>query len=318
MYGPSGGKIEYISLDEVSQDTCVVGLRFMELWFVMAIIVALFWGSSGVFAKASTSRLGVLRVAVIIAVVEAPMYTMAFLMFRTPGPISAADGVLAASSCLIGICGYLCYFESIMEGQVSIVGTISAAYPVLTVIGAMVLLSETMTLVQIGGVAAIIGGVIALSYERNPGSKTAISRRSIIFAMLAFFLWGAWSLTSKMAVDRIGAGNLFGFYVISSLTAPVMYAWFRRMRPCPLRGTDPSRTAWFIGGIALLLNVLGAFVYTYALAEGNASLVGPTSSAYPIVTVVLAIAVLKERIDALHALALGCVLLGLVLVGIAL
>lgn len=288
----------------------------MELWFLMAIFVALFWGSAGIFAKATTSRLGVQRVALIIAVVEGSMYTVGFLVLRTPGPISLGDGVLAAASCVIGILGYLCYFESMMEGQVSIVGTISAAYPVLTVVGALLLLSETMTLAQMAGVVAIIGGVIALSYERNPGSATSVSRRSIIFAMLAFFLWGVWSLSSKVAVDRIGAGNLFGFYILSSLTAPVLYAWFRRVRPCPMRGTDPSRKAWVLGGIGLALNVIGAFVYTYALQEGNASLVVPTSSAYPIVTVVLAIAVLKEKLDRMHALALACVILGLLLMAV--
>ena len=64
----------------------------MELWFLMAIFVALNWGSAGIFAKATTSRLGVQRVAVIIAIVEGSMYTMAFLVFRTPGPISLGDG----------------------------------------------------------------------------------------------------------------------------------------------------------------------------------------------------------------------------------
>jgi drug/metabolite transporter (DMT)-like permease len=289
----------------------------MELWFLMAVFVALNWGSAGIFAKATTSRLGVQRVAVIIAVVEGTMYTAAFLVFRTPGPISLEDGVLAASSCVIGICGYLCYFESMMEGQVSIVGTISAAYPVLTVVGALLLLSETMTALQMGGVVAIIGGVLALSYERNPGSVTSVSRRSIFFALMAFLLWGVWSLTSKMAVDEIGAGNLFGFYILSSLTAPLLYAWFRRVRPCPMRGTDPSRKMWVLGAMGLCLNVIGAFAYTYALEEGNASLVVPASSAYPIVTVVLAVAILKEKLDRTHALALACVVAGLVMMGIA-
>ena len=287
----------------------------MELWFLMAIFVALNWGSAGIFAKATTSRLGVQRVAVIIAVVEGSMYSIWFILFRTPGAISLEDGFLAASSCIIGICGYLSYFESMMEGQVSIVGTISAAYPVLTVIGALFLLSETMTLLQAGGVAAIVGGVIALSYERNPGSATSVSRRSIFFALMAFFLWGVWSLTSKMAVDRIGAGNVFGFYILSSLTAPLLYAWFRRVRPCSMGGTDPSRKAWVLGGMGLLLNVVGAFAYTYALGEGNASLVVPTSSAYPIVTVVMAVAILKERLDRTHAVALMCVVAGLVMMG---
>lgn len=288
----------------------------MELWFFLASIVALFWGAAGVFAKVSTPKLGVARVALLISLVEGALYTGAFLIWRQDVRITVADGVLAASSCIIGITGYLCFFESIMKGQVAIAGTISAAYPVLTVVGAFLVLSETLTPIQAVGVVAIIGGVIALSYEPNPGSKHALDKRSLLFAFLAFGFWGVWSLTSKIAVDRITAGNLFGFYILSSLTAPLLYGWFRRMRPIEKDPKIPARSAWAFGALALALNVFGAYAYTYALQDGTASLVVPISSAYPIVTVVMAVGLLREKINRLHALSLGVVVAGLVLIGL--
>lgn len=290
----------------------------MELWFVLAGITALFWGSAGIFAKLSTPRIGVARVALLIAVVESVMYTTAFLVFREDVPISLADGALALGSCVIGVLGFLCFFESLMDGQVAIAGTISAAYPALTVVGALVFLAETLTAAQGLGVAIIIAGVVALSYEPNPGSANATPKRSLIFAFLAFGLWGLWSLTSKMAIDRVGAGNLFGFYVMSSLTAPVLYYWFRRMRPGGQTGLSPTRTAWVLGALGLAVNVVGALTYSFALEDGNASLVVPISSAYPIVTVVLAIGVLKEKISKLQGLALAVVVIGLVMIGLTL
>lgn len=256
--------------------------------------------------------------ALLISLVEGALYTCAFLIWRQDVRITLADGILAASSCILGITGYLCFFESIMKGQVAIAGTISAAYPVLTVIGAFLVLSETLTLIQAVGVVAIIGGVIALSYEPDPGSKHALDKRSLLFAFLAFGFWGIWSLTSKMAVDRITAGNLFAFYILSSLTAPLLYGWFRRMRPIEKSLQVPTRTTWAFGALALALNVFGAFAYTYALQGGTASLVVPISSAYPIVTVVLAIGLLREKINRLHALSLGVVVVGLVLIGLTL
>lgn len=288
----------------------------MEIWFVLAISVAFFWGISQVFAKYSTIRLGVARIALLIAVVEGSMYSVAFLIWRTDVQITAWDGVLAAGSCIIGIMGYLCFFESIIDGQVAIAGTIAAAYPVLTVIGAMIFISETLSAAQMLGVAMIIGGVVALSYEPDPGSKHAISRRSLTFAFLAFSAWGVWSLTSKMAIDIVGAGNLFGFYILSSLTAPVIYSWFRRGRLHTNLAENPSRRAWTYGVIALAFNVGGAYAYTYALQEGSASLVVPISSAYPIVTVVLAIALLREKIHKTQVIWLAGVLAGLILVGL--
>src|SRR4030042_449655 len=210
----------------------------MEQWFVMASVVALFWGSAGVFAEYSTPPGGGYRVALAIALIEGPLYLLAFLYWRQDIPISLESGMLAATSCVVGVMGYLCFFESIMDGQVSIAGTISAAYPAVTVLGALLILGETLTLVQSIGVAAIIGGVIGLSYEPDPTSKHAMPKRALIFSVLAFFLWGLWSFTAKVAVAERGAGNLFGFYVLSSVPAPVIYAWFRKISTGALEGND--------------------------------------------------------------------------------
>jgi transporter family protein len=288
----------------------------MELWFILAISVAFFWGSAGIFAKVSTPKIGVARVALLITIVESPMYLTAFYLWHEDNPITLADGILAASSCLIGVMGYLCFFESVMDGQVAIAGTISAAYPAVTVVGALIILSEALTAIQAAGIVAIIGGVIALSYEPNPTSKHAMTRRSLIFSFLAFGFWGLWSLTSKMAIDRIGAGNIFAFYILSSMTIPLMYGWLRKVHPGSLKGDDPTRTAWLLGGIGLALNVTGACLYSFALGEGSASLVVPISSSYPLITIVMAVAMLREKLARFHFVALAAVVAGLIMIGL--
>lgn len=289
----------------------------MEIWFLLAVCVALSWGLSGIFAKYSTPRLGVGNIALLIIVVEGVMYAAAFLVLRDRSiPISIADAALATASCLVGLSGYLCYFESILEGQVAIAGTISAGYPALTVVGAVIILGEEMSFVQAIGVAAIILGVIAISYEPDRTAVNALSRRSLLFASLAFFAWAFWSLSSKAAIDRVGAGNIFGFYVISSLTIPPVYAWLKRSRPAASGNGTLTSKAWVFGGAALALNVIGAFAFSYGLEEGTASLVVPISSAYPIVTGLLAVALLREKLNWIQAAALVTVVAGLVVIGL--
>ena len=288
----------------------------MESWFVLSAGVALLWGLSGIFAKSSIGKLGVARVALLIAVVEGILYTLAFLAWREPQPISLFEGVVATTSCVVGLAGYLCYFESILEGQVAIAGTISAGYPALTVVGAVVLLSESLLLTQAIGVVLIIVGVVAISYERDPRAANAMNRRSLMFASLAFFAWGFWSLSQKVAIDMVGPGNIFGFYVISSIAAPLLYACIRSVRPAKRETPSPTTRAWSLGAVALVLNLFGAIAYTYALDTGAASLVVPISSAYPIVTVLVAIALLKEKVNVVQAVAIVSVVSGLVTVGI--
>ncbi|TLN11859.1 hypothetical protein FDZ71_08985, partial [bacterium] len=78
----------------------------------------------------------------------------------------------------------------------------------------------------------------------------------------------------------------------------------------------PSWTAWALGATTLALNVCGVFVFSFALNVGYASLVVPMSSAYPLVTVILAVALLHEKLDRLHVLALVFIIIGLIVIGI--
>ena len=162
----------------------------MEFWFVLAILSAFLWGFANIFVKLSTPKLGVTRMASLVVVIEGIMYSAGFFSWHSNGAIDLEYGAVAATSAFVGMVAYLCFFESVVDGQVAIVGTISAAYPSLTVVGALAFLSESLTAAQLIGVAAIICGIVALSYEPNPHSRNSIPRRSLFFALLAFALWG--------------------------------------------------------------------------------------------------------------------------------
>jgi transporter family protein len=288
----------------------------MELWFVFAVMTVFLWGFANVFAKVSTQKLGVARVAGLVVVIEGIAYSAAFFSWHNNTAIDLGYGALAAVSSFAGIAAYLCFFESVVDGQVAIVGTISAAYPSLTVIGALAILSESLTAAQLVGVAAIIVGVLTLSYERNPHSHYSTPRRSLFFALLAFALWGFWSLTAKIAVGRIGAGNVFGFYAFSAVTVPLVYVWFRRTRHGPSNVEASSLVSWVFGAAGLGLNVCGTLAFTFALSAGLASLVVPISSAYPLVTVMAALLLLGEKLNRLQLSALACVITGLLVIAI--
>jgi transporter family protein len=285
----------------------------MEFWFFLAALSVLFWGLAMALAKISTPKLGVARVACLISPIEGAMYFAGYISSRGTVAVSLEYGAIGLASAFVGMIAYICFYESMVDGQVAVLGTISAAYPALTVIGALVFLSETLTTSQALGLAAVMLGVLALSYER-PNPQHAIPKRSLFFALLAFQLWGFWSLTAKIAVSNIGPGNVFGCYVISSLTIPLVYVMLRR--PRPLTNEKPSRTLWAAGAGGVALNVAGTLIFAFALRMGQASLVVPISSAYPLVTVAIAILLLGEKLNRPQTIALASVLIGLITIGI--
>src|SRR5580698_9472391 len=60
--------------------------------------------------------------------------------------------------------GWILYFESIIAGPITIVGTLSAAYPALTVVFARIFLGEALGSIQYLAVSLVIGGCLGLSY----------------------------------------------------------------------------------------------------------------------------------------------------------
>ena len=287
----------------------------MEFWFFLAGLTVFFWGLAVVFAKISTPKLGVARVAYLISSIEGVMYFAGYISFRSNVAVSLEYGALGLASAFVGMIAYICFYESMVDGQVAIIGTISAAYPALTVIGALVFFSETLTTLQALGLAAVIIGILALSYER-PNLKHAIPKRSMLFAFLAFLLWGLWSLTAKVALNQIGPGNVFGCYVISSLTVPLIYVMLRKPRPELMTIEEPSRSFWAAGVAGIVLNAAGTLIFAFALSMGQASLVVPIASAYPLVTVTIAILLLGEKLNRLQMIALASVIIGLITIGI--
>ena len=143
-------------------------------------------GFSDIFAKVGTPKLGVSRIALLVALIEGPMYFTGFHFWRDTHVIIGIEyGALAAASSIVGMIAYICFFESVLDGQIAIIGTIEAAYPALTVVGALVFLSETLTLMQLAGLAIVICGVVSLSCRRAADSRLVMPKRSLLFPLAA-------------------------------------------------------------------------------------------------------------------------------------
>src|SRR5271169_386772 len=113
-----------------------------------------------------------------------------FLFYTGEHPaLTAADGhaflgfgVLAY---ILDGTGWILYFESIISGPITIVGTLSAAYPALTVLFARIFLGEQLGAQQYAAVALVIGGCLGLSYSPPDANIKILSRRWIPLAFLA-------------------------------------------------------------------------------------------------------------------------------------
>jgi drug/metabolite transporter (DMT)-like permease len=161
------------------------------------------------------------------------------------------------------------------------------------------------------GVVLILLCVIVLSREpRTGGSGT---RSAVVFALLAFVSWGLWGYFSKVAVDGIGEGNLFGFYALSNVLVLGGFILLTRKRPREAPHADRGRAISF-GLLDVTLGAGGVVVLTYAYALGPASLVSAVTGSYPLVSTLAAHFLLKERFGWKDAIALLLFIPGIFLI----
>jgi transporter family protein len=132
---------------------------------------------------------------------------------------------------------------------------------------------------------ALLNGSRPVSYFRTPW---------MINSILTVFLWGAWGLESKFVADRISP-FLNQVVFSAGLLPPLIWILFsknlRRTSAAPRKGA-------FYGLITGLLGGLGNIAFYLALAKGGkASVVVPLVGLAPLVTVVLALILLKESLN---------------------
>lgn len=131
----------------------------------------------------------------------------------------------------------------------------------------------------------------------------------LAYSLLTIILWGAWGAVSKVASGTVDATTNQIYFTAGLL--PIVVALLRSPRLKEGKQFAAGSTWAFVTG---LLGGLGNIAFFYALYKGGkVSVVAPVTALFPIVTVLLAMVFLRERLNRLQkvgfALALGAIYL---------
>ncbi len=278
---------------------------------MLAVVDMMSWGVGQVLVKRATDRLGAVTMVLFVTLVDGTLYLTVFLAAAQPLAASASTYVVAALTSAVGITGYILYFEAILRGNISVVATITAGSPIITILGAIAFLNEPPTPAQAVGMALLVAVILILSYE--PVGEEWKVPVAVTLSVAILILWGIWGILTKVAVTAPGFGpwQLLLFYSASNFVAGVPYYLWRRKRfPSP----DPSRRAYALGAGGFLLMMGGIVASTVALSVGDASLVTAVGGSAPVITSLVAFAFLQEKATPLRILAILLFLPGVVLV----
>jgi drug/metabolite transporter (DMT)-like permease len=274
----------------------------------LALCSSALWGLSD-YLGGVKSR--VLAVPVVLACTYLTSLTVmaVFVGARGAGP-PATEAILAGLGAgLFGIAGLTAFYRGLAIGTMSIVAPIASTGVALPVLVGLATGDDPTAIASIGLVAAITGVVLASKEDDEGAADRQTQRRSIVLALAAGVGFGTYFVLAGISSD----GDVGWALLLSRIAAFPFIASFALLA---LRrgGRAPVRREYVVlAGIGLL--DLGAnALYNYSSTIGDLSTVAVASSLYPVVTVLLAAALLGERVRGIQRVGVVIALCGVVMI----
>ncbi len=320
----------------------------MPFGLLTGLTAALSWGTMDIASALASRRVGSLLVTAGVVGVSAIWLAVIALPAGIAG--EAGAGALGPSVVLgfIGAGAYLAYFTGLRIGPISVVSGMVAAFGGLTVVLSVVVRGETLTPTQALGATVATIGVILTGVAFEGGLRaTRFAGPGVVFAVIALVLFSLMAITTDVALET--ASPLLVLLVSRAVTAALAIAVVvilairrgsmadpaeagapaRVGQAAPSRpdaGPDPAATHFVLpnrrGGIigavlfAGTLDVIGLAAFTIGLQSAPTWMVGLASSFGPAVTIIVAVALLGERLKPIQWLGLVGVAIGMVAIAL--
>jgi drug/metabolite transporter (DMT)-like permease len=274
------------------------------LWGLAA---AAAWGTADFTGGLASRRVAPVAVTAASQVIGLLALIIAVPLLGPPTP-TAETLLLGAIAGIGGGLGLAFLYQGLATGSMGIVSALAGAgAAVIPLLVTIVLGVEIAPLALVG-----VGLVVAAGVAAGDVSRDAASRSALLFALGAAAGFSAWYLI----IDR-AAGQDAVWALVSSRTASSVLVIGLTLATSARHGIRALRTVVPLVLVAGILDVGANVFFVVARGEISVGLAATISGLYPLVTMLLARAILAERLPRLGLLAVVLAVAGTVLISVA-
>ena len=296
----------------------------MPLGLLTGLGAALCWGTFDIASALASRRVGTLLVTAGVIVVSSILLGLIAVATGTVLPRDQRTLAVASLLGLIAAGAYAAYFNGLRIGPISVVSGMVAAYGGLTVVLSVAFRGETLTTTQAFGAAIATAGVVLTGVAFEGGLRgTHFAGPGVIFAVVALVLFALMAITTDVALESAGwLEVLVVSRLVTAVIAVVAVAALAARRALAVVPESPPLPAIARGRVVVAilvagtLDVLGLVSFTVGLASAPTWMVGLASSFGPAVTILVAVAILGERLKPIQWLGLVGVAVGMVAIAL--
>ena len=263
------------------------------------------WGTADFLGGLQSKRVAV---AIVLLVVEGTGLVGVLVIIAVTGePFPGTRAVLLALVAGVGgVIALGCFYRALSIGTMSIVAPISATGVALPVVVGIATGDRLSTVVAVGLAVTVAGVVLASREHHDDAERASAGRLSVGLALVAAVGFGSYIVLSDAAADD-SVLWLLALSRIIPVPALAVFAWRRGLRP-------PAARSTLVLASAGTLDCGATALYGVANTKGALSIVAVVGSLYPVMTLVLARAVLGERIRPVQKAGVAAALAGVAMI----
>ena len=252
------------------------------------------YGLSDYFGALASKRIGELPTLVVRGAFSLAMVLALFLAFYgypNLNPFSLFQVAVTAALLALGLWAY---YKGVRSGMVSIVSPIANSSTIVTLGLAMVFLRLPLTSLESITIPLIILGTILASFESNrqrlPTNSSNSITEGVVYALGAMLFWGVGTFLMIPLVNELG------WFIPVFLVYPFIVAYSLASAAALRVKLTSIRPGLSNAALAGIMGATGFLAYGAGVSLGYAPILIVTGGAAPILTTVLALAVLKEKL----------------------
>lgn len=273
----------------------------MAGWFIWTIVALLSWGIWAVLSKLLGDALTPEQSQALSTLGLLPILVPLIRSKRAALRGASRQGLLLTlAGGLVTCLGNLAYYAALARGQkVATVVSLTALYPLVTILLAVVVLRERLNPVQLAGLALSFIAIWLFNIQADGG----LLSRTIVYAILPIVFWGLSGFLQKVATNHL-TGEAAALVYLGAFIPVGIFLALRE--PWPVQLTPRNWTLVLALGFFLAFGNL-AVLAAYARG-GKAAIIAPLTSLYPLISVPLAVLWLSERIGLRELIGILCAL----------
>jgi uncharacterized membrane protein len=279
------------------------------MWLVYTLIAAVCFGVGQIFVKKGLQDISPLfnsvLGAVVAAVIMIPFGLIMGVNFHLV-PLAFTYSLLITSLLMV-------YYYVAGKGQISLTGTIIAMYPLITVILSFIFLHENPTMTQKVAIFLTLAGAVFIAIpEKLSQIKTHIGGW-FWWAIFCAIAAGTADFFTKVTINQSDTYTYLFSYGLAYLSIAFILLFLdKKGRKLPTF----NKKLYLPTLVGVTIMETGLFFFYLAAGNGLISLVGPISSLYVAITVVLAWMFLKEKITKIQTLGIISSVAGIILISL--